>query len=250
MLSKILRHKEIEIQTLKVPDIERGRKIYNPLETLKIRPIIAEVKKASPSLGDINVKVDAVSQAKKYEAAGAGAISVLTDEKFFKGSFNFLKDVAGNVNLPVLCKDFIISEKQIDMAYRFGADVILLIVKALREKDYKRLFDYAKSLGLYILTEIHEISEMKIVEKYPVDILGVNSRNLETLEIDKQKAAKIIKDIDNKYFKIAESGIDCVEDAIMFKSAGAKGFLIGSYLMKSNSPEDKIKEIYRGIRCL
>jgi len=250
MLSKILENKRIEINGLQVPNIERKKGILNPLQSLKNRPVIAEVKKASPSLGDINIDVNVVEQAKNYEKAGAGAVSVLTDEKFFKGSFSYLQQVASQVKIPVLCKDFIISKKQIDLAYKFGADIILLIVKALSEKEYVELFNYAKSLGLYVLTEIHEKEEIAVAEKVEIDLLGVNSRNLETLEIDKKKCAEIISSLSKGYFKVAESGINSKEDVLMFQAAGADAFLIGSYLMQSKIPGEKILEIYESLKCL
>lgn len=250
MLSKILENKRLEIDTFQVPTFERKKDIFNPLEFLKSRPIIAEVKKASPSLGDINIDIDVVAQAKIYEKAGAGAVSVLTDEKYFKGGFTYLHQVSEQVQIPVLCKDFIISKKQIDIAYKLGADIILLIVKALSEKEYVNLFNYAKSLGLYVLTEIHEKEEMAVAEKVRIDLLGVNSRNLETLKIDKKRCAEIISSISKDYFKVAESGINSKEDAIMFKEAGADAFLIGSYLMQSKSPGENIKEIYESLKCL
>jgi indole-3-glycerol phosphate synthase len=247
MLSKILENKLLEIDTLEVPTFERQKEIFSPLEFLRNRPIIAEVKKASPSLGDINTNINVVEQAKIYEKAGAGAVSVLTDEKFFKGGFTYLQQVACQVKIPVLCKDFIISKKQIDIAYKLGADIILLIVKALSEKEYVELFNYAKSLGLYVLTEIHEKGEITVAEKAKIDLLGVNSRNLETLKIDKNKCAEIISSLPKDYFKVAESGISSKEDVLMFKAAGANAFLIGSYLMQSKSPGENIKEI---LKCL
>lgn len=250
MLSKILENKRLEIDTLPVPTFERRKDILDPFEFLKRKPIIAEVKRASPSLGDINVDINVVEQAKIYEKSGAGAVSVLTDEKYFKGGFAYLHQVAEQVKIPVLCKDFIISKKQIDIAYKLGADIILLIVKALSEKEYVELFNYAKSLGLYVLTEVHETEEMTVAEKVKIDLLGVNSRDLETLLIDKKRCEEIISSIPKDYFKVAESGINSKEDALMFKEAGADAFLIGSYLMQSKNPSEKIKEIHESLKCL
>lgn len=250
MLSKILENKRIEIDTLQVPTFERQKDIINPFEFLKERPIIAEVKRASPSLGDINVDINVIEQAKIYEKSGAGAVSVLTDEKYFKGGFSYLHQVALQVKIPVLCKDFIISKRQIDIAYKLGADIILLIVRALSEKEFVELFNYAKSLGLYVLTEIHDTEELTVSEKVRIDLLGVNSRDLETLKIDKKRAAEIISNIPKGYYKVAESGINSKEDALMFKEAGADAFLIGSYLMQSKNPSEKITEIYESLKCL
>lgn len=250
MLSKIVKQKKEEIKTLKIPSIDRNRKIYNPLDTLKKYPIIAEVKKASPSLGDINLNIDILQQAKAYKDGKAGAISVLTDEKFFKGSFSYLKEIADNIDLPILCKDFIISKHQIDMAYISGADIVLLILKILSKKEYETLFNYAKSLNLFVLTELHDFEEIEKTADIDLDLLGVNSRDLDTLKIDKEKAKNILNRLDKSYFKVAESGIESVEDIINFKKAKADAFLIGSLLMQSKSPKEKLMEIYKGLECL
>lgn len=250
MLSQILKNKRDEIKSLSSKGLKREKDILNPINTLKNKPFITEVKKASPTLGDINVGADVISQAKIYQKAGAGGVSVLTDEKFFKGSFNDLYEVSKNVDIPVLCKDFIISEIQIDIAYEMGADIILLIAKALDKEYLKHLAKYAKNKGLFVLFEIHEIEEMQKLPTDFVDMVGVNSRNLETLQIDKDSAAQILKSLKGDFLKIAESGINSKGDIINFKRAGADAFLIGSYLMQSQDPEIAIKELYEGLKCL
>jgi indole-3-glycerol phosphate synthase len=250
MLSKIIEQKRKELQTLKLIPSDRSRKIHNPFETLKKYPVIAEVKKASPSLGDINLDVDILHQAKNYKDGKAGAISVLTDTKFFKGSFSYLKEIADNIDLPILCKDFIISKQQIDMAYISGADIVLLILKILSKKEFETLFNYAKSLNLYVLTELHDFEEIEKASDLKLDLLGVNSRDLDTLKIDKEKAQSVLKKLDGSYFKVAESGIETVEDVIDLKKAGADAFLIGSLLMRSKNSKEKLDEIYSGLKCL
>lgn len=250
MLSQILQNKNNEIKSLSPKGLKREKDILNPINSLKNKPFITEVKKASPTLGHINLGADVISQAKIYQKAGAGAVSVLTDEKFFKGSFNDLYEVSKNVDIPVLCKDFIISEIQIDIAYEMGADIILLIAKALDKEKLKHLAKYAKNTGLFVLFEIHEIEEMQKLPTDFVDMVGVNSRNLETLQIDKDSATQILKSVKGDFLKIAESGINSKKDIMNFKRAGADAFLIGSYLMQSQDPEMAIKELYEGLKCL
>lgn len=247
VLDKILEQKRKEVEELVVPFHPRKKKLLSFKSSLMQKPFICEVKKASPSLGDINTGADPVQVAKKYEEMGAGAVSVLTDKEFFKGSFQFLREVAENVDIPVLCKDFIISEKQIYTAYVYGADAILLIAAALTSEDYERLYKYAKSKGLAVLTEIHEAEEYDIVKGADPDIVGVNARNLKTLEIDSEKAAKIISDLDSSLFKVAESGMKTGEDIRRMKQAGASAFLVGSSLMLAEDPEAVFNDLSGGL---
>lgn len=230
-----------------VPDIQRKKPVLGFKKSLTEKPFICEVKKASPTLGDINTGADPVETAKRYEELGAGAVSVLTDKEFFKGSFEFLRDVAENINIPVLCKDFIISEKQIDVAYLYGADAVLLMAVALTKEDYERLYKYAKSKGLDVLTEIHEAEEFEIVRGADPDIIGVNARNLKTLEIDKNNAAKIIKNLDSSLFRVAESGMKEEADIRMMKDAGADAFLVGSSLMSAENPKAVFDDMAKGL---
>lgn len=247
VLDKILVQKRKEIETMETPTEPRQKDVLGFRKSLEQKPFICEVKKASPSLGDINTGADPVAVAKKYEAMGAGAVSVLTDKEFFKGSFQFLKDVTTAINIPVLCKDFIISEKQIDMAYACGADAVLLIAAALTSDEYERLYKYAKSKGLDVLTEIHEADEYDVVKGADPEIVGVNARNLKTLEIDKEKAAGIISGLGNGKFRVAESGMNTGDDVRKMKQAGASAFLVGSSLMLADDPEAVFKDLNGGL---
>lgn len=247
VLDKILKHKITEVAEMEIPDIQRKKPVLGFKKSLTEKPFICEVKKASPTLGDINTGADPVETAKRYEELGAGAVSVLTDKEFFKGSFEFLRDVAENINIPVLCKDFIISEKQIDVAYLYGADAVLLMAVALTKEDYERLYKYAKSKGLDVLTEIHEAEEFEIVRGADPDIIGVNARNLKTLEIDKNNAAKIIKNLDSSLFRVAESGMKEEADIRMMKDAGADAFLVGSSLMSAENPKAVFDDMAKGL---
>ncbi|MGE4266238.1 MAG: indole-3-glycerol-phosphate synthase [Deferribacterales bacterium] len=249
VLEKILENKRKEVKNLTVPFFPRKKKLLDFKASLMAKPFICEVKKASPTLGDINVGADPVETAKRYELMGAGAVSVLTDKEFFKGSFEYLRDVANSIDLPVLCKDFIIDEKQIYSAYVFGADAVLLMASALSKEDYERLYLYAKSKGLTVLTEIHEEEEYDIVSGINPDIVGVNARNLKTLEIDMDKAAGIISRLDKKHFKVAESGMKCADDIRKMRAAGADAFLVGSGLMSSPDPQAVFSDMAAGLKA-
>jgi len=247
MLDKILANKKYEIE--KIPEIlpKRTKDILEPLQTLKNKPFIAEVKKASPSIGEIKPDASPASQAEQYEKCGAGAISVLTDKYFFKGSFEYLKEVSEKVNIPVLCKDFIISERQIEAAYAYGADIILIIAAILTQEEIKKLSEKAREMKLHILYEIHTLEEYEKIKDLSPAMVGVNSRNLDTLEIDKQKGAHILNTLPDSFLKIAESGINSTEDIVNFRKAGANAFLIGTYLMQSGNIKESFQNLYRGL---
>lgn len=183
-----------------------------------------------------------------YESLGAACVSVLTDRDFFSGSFKDLRLVASKVNIPVLCKDFIISEKQIDMAYVMGADAILLMATSLSKDEYERLYTYATDKGLHVLVEIHELEELEVAKGMKPAILGVNSRNLKTLEIDKKKGAEIIKSLPEYDVKIAESGMKDQADVKLMTDAGAVGFLVGSSLMSADDPAIVFESLKDGLR--
>ncbi|HCW93304.1 MAG TPA: indole-3-glycerol-phosphate synthase TrpC, partial [Flexistipes sinusarabici] len=204
-------------------------------------------KKASPSIGEIKPDASPASQAEQYEKCGAGAISVLTDKYFFKGSFEYLKEVSEKVNIPVLCKDFIISERQIEAAYAYGADIILIIAAILTQEEIKKLSEKAREMKLHILYEIHTLEEYEKIKDLSPAMVGVNSRNLDTLEIDKQKGAHILNTLPDSFLKIAESGINSTEDIVNFRKAGANAFLIGTYLMQSGNIKESFQNLYRGL---
>lgn len=248
MLDKIIEHKREEIKNLKPFMGNRIRPVHDVTIFLKEKPFITEVKQASPTLGHIKT-VDPVVQAQTYADAGAGAISVLTDEKFFSGSLNYLHDVAHNVALPVLCKDFILCEQQVENAFAAGADLILLMATVLSETELKTLSQKAYKLGLNVLFEVHTMEEYNKLQQVDVQLLGVNSRNLKNLTIDKAYGAELLKNINGNFIKVAESGIDSPEDITNFHNVGANAYLIGSYLMKSESVETAMKELYGGLPC-
>ncbi|OCA90798.1 indole-3-glycerol phosphate synthase [Bacillus sp. FJAT-27225] len=240
ILTKILKEKEIEVIRLKesrpVVKEERNQKrsFIQQLRNSEQLLIIAEFKRASPSKGVINIELDPAKQARQYELEGAQAISVLTDSPFFQGSFEDLKAVREAVNLPVLCKDFIIDEVQIDFAYEAGANLVLLIVAALEESRLRELYHYARSLGLEVLVEVHDETELAAALRLGADLIGVNNRDLRTFEV-KLETTKSLGPIVKEAgaFFISESGIKTAEDAELAAASGADGLLIGESFMKS-----------------
>lgn len=197
--------------------------------------IIAEFKRKSPSKGSINPMVFTKDIAPKYEAAGAIAMSVLTDEKYFGGELQDLRDARKNCKLPLLRKDFIVDEYQLKQSKAYGADIILLIASALTLEECNHLAEKAKALKLDVLLEIHNESELKYINKN-VDYVGVNNRNLKTMKVDIDNAVKLAKKIPSKYIKVAESGINTVESVKKLYKAGFKLFLIGEHFMKEDDP--------------
>lgn len=200
--------------------------------------VISEIKRASPSKGDIRIEVDIVGQAKKYEQAGAAAISVLTDESYFKGSIDDLRKVAQAVSIPVLCKDFMISEIQIDRAKRAGASIILLIVAALETEELERLYKYATALGLEVLVEVHDERELTSALALDAQLIGVNNRDLKTFGVSLERTAELAKrfPFGGKRLLISESGLHSKEDAAFVYGCGASGILVGEALMRSDDP--------------
>lgn len=248
MLNEIIANKRKELNDIPENLPIRSKNVLNPVSYLRRNPFIAEVKKASPSAGNINTEISPLKQATEYEKHGAGAISVLTDKKFFKGSFEYLREIAENVSIPVLCKDFIISPRQIETAYAYGADFILLIASILETNEIEVLSEKAHKLGLKVLYEIHKMDEFRKIKHLSPEIIGVNSRNLDTLSIDKNKASEILTSLNGKFLKIAESGINDQSDIVNFREAGADAFLVGTYLMKSKSIAESFQKLYGGLK--
>ena len=249
-LAKIVEFKRKELETLELMDYVRDRGIHDPVASLRERPFIAEIKKKSPSMGEINSSVSIAGQAVKYARGGAGAISVLTDSNFFNGSFDFLYETGKNVAIPLLCKDFIISTLQIENAHRSGADFILLIAAILGEEELKSLTGRASDLNMKVLYEIHGLEEFDKIKNLNPEMVGVNSRNLRTFEIDLTSAAETIRALAGKgsFMIIAESGISSADEVRYLKNSGAQAFLIGTSLMKSPDPEKKLHELYSGLK--
>jgi len=236
MIEQIIENKLQEVKSLARCPYVRTKPILKPDFSDKVN-IIAELKSKSPSFGNFNANVlRLIESYSKY----AKAISVLTDSKYFGGSFEFLHEVSKKTNIAILCKDFIIDKKQIDWAAAAGADIILLIVRILDKNKLKELHDYTYELGLEALVEVHRQQDLHKIEFKP-HFLGVNARDLDTLNIDKQTAKEILSHL-SAPVKIAESGIRDKSDIEFFLPV-ANVFLIGEALLKSNNIEATFREL-------
>jgi indole-3-glycerol phosphate synthase len=197
--------------------------------------IIAEFKRKSPSLGTINNYSDPEKVCADYMLAGASAISVLTDEKYFGGSSSDLMNVRGHVDRPVLRKDFIIDEYQIIEARSIGADAVLLIAELHRIERLDELHRFALSLELEVLVEVHE--EINILRIPPdAQMIGINRRNLASFSLDPDHTSRLIRLLPDNALKVAESGIKSVTDYFFLRDEGFNAFLIGEYFMKTPDP--------------
>lgn len=203
--------------------------------------VIAEVKKASPSVGLIDPNFDPVRQAGRYLEGGASCLSILTDEKYFQGSLSYLTQISKFSNAPLLRKDFTVDEIQIHEAVVTGADAILLIVAALDDEKLRRLYDEAKSFMLDVLVEVHDLREMERALELGADLIGVNNRNLKTFEVDLATTEQLAEEVPDDVLLVSESGIKTVEDARRALEAGANAVLIGESLMRADDPSREIE---------
>jgi len=198
--------------------------------------VIAELKKASPSCGVIRAEFDPERLAKELEAAGAAALSVLTDTEFFQGSLENLQRASASVGLPCLRKDFIVDEFQIVEARANGADAVLLIVAALSQAELGRLAKSASQWGLDVLCEVHDREELGRALDAGCDLIGVNNRDLRTFKVDLETAIRLSEFIPKRTLRVAESGIHSGADIARLRAAGYQAFLIGESLMAAESP--------------
>jgi indole-3-glycerol phosphate synthase len=239
ILERIISEKQNEVIKLREEKFDKmdsrpKKSFIQKLQKAEEIAIISEFKRASPSKGIINDGIEPAEQAVRYEQAGASAISVLTDSTFFKGSFSDLSAVREVVDLPILCKDFIIDSIQIDKAAGSGADIILLIVAALDKDALNELYQYARSLDLEVLVEVHNQSELETALEMGAQLIGVNNRDLKTFNVSLEVTETLAKSIkDAGAFLISESGIQKKEDVERVRNAGANGILVGEALMKS-----------------
>lgn len=253
ILDQILDVKRSEVERLLKSDdfftgilLRAKPSLLDTLQNANHLHVISEIKRASPSKGVINADVNPVEQALAYEQAGAAAISVLTDESFFKGSMDDLRAVAERVSIPVLCKDFMIHRVQIDRALLAGASVILLIVSALDQETLQDLHEYATSLKLEVLVEVHSLEELERALKIDAKLIGVNNRNLKTFHVDLAETEKIASKFpfEEDHVLISESGIVTPEDAMRVAQVGARAILVGETLMKSANVGEKLQNFH------
>lgn len=236
ILDKIINTKKIEVENMKKERVSFEDKLKNNENVC----IIAEIKRASPSKGDLNIDLSPKSLAEKYEKGGASAISVLTDRSYFKGSHKDLLEAKESTSLPVLCKDFIIDKDQIDYAYLTGADIILLIVAALNDKDLKEFYDYAKEKGLDVIVEVHNEEEVNRALLVKPRIIGVNNRDLKTFNTSIENTFDLAEKIKKSgAYLISESGIKTKEDIERLAENGVDGVLVGESFVTSDNIEGK-----------
>ncbi len=223
-----------------------GRRPF--LETLKGQSgyaLITEIKRASPSAGLIARDFDAVRIGRMYESAGADAISILTESDHFLGDISYVTEVRAATKLPLLRKDFITHPYQVAQSAAYGADCILLIVGGLRDEQIQSCLEEARQYRLDVLVEVHDTKHLHRALEFEVDFIGVNNRNLRTMITDLAVGEHILPQVPSRIFAISESGVSNVEEMDRLRKAGAKGFLIGEALMKSESPGDLIASFKR-----
>lgn len=244
-LDEIIAHKHHELQRL-LPRAEKLRAAASTRNDFRSMSahlmsdptrlgLIAEVKKASPSVGVINAEFDYLTIGRTYDKAGASAISVLTDEKYFQGRLDYMTNIRSEVSIPVLRKDFIIHEAQIFEAVVAGADAILLIVAALSDADLVHLLETAHAFQLEVLMEVHDLPELDRALETGATIIGVNNRNLKSFTVDLATTEELAEEVPEDIILVSESGIKTVEDAQRVADCGADALLVGETLMRSGN---------------
>lgn len=263
ILEEIIWHKEVEVEGMRdrlpllklqqqVQEVAPPRNFLAALRDGKTSPaLIAEVKKASPSKGVIKADFNPVAIAKAYEAGGASCLSVLTDSKFFQGSFENLSLIRAEVDLPLLCKEFIIYPYQIYYARAQGADAVLLIAAVLENKDLNYFVKITKALGMTPLIEVHTLEELDRVLEIPgIELIGINNRNLEDFTVSLQTTTDILAArtetlTQRNILIVSESGLHTAADLNTVKAAGAKAVLIGESLVKQDDLVKAIANLFK-----
>jgi indole-3-glycerol phosphate synthase len=254
ILREIVEHKRVELAAAKAvrPESELKSRLADAppprdfaaalRDRLGLR-VIAEVKRASPSAGLIRGDFDPVAIARRYTAAGAAAISVLTDEHYFQGRLEYLTQVRAAVPVPVLRKDFLIDRYQVLEARVAGADAILLIAECLNDCTMRDLYFHALELGMTSLIEIHDPENLDRVLKLDPDVVGVNNRDLRTLTVDLEHSIRLRPRVTGDAVFVSESGIHTPADVRRLTAAGVRAVLVGETLMKSPDPGEKLAEL-------
>ncbi|WP_291097783.1 MULTISPECIES: indole-3-glycerol phosphate synthase TrpC [unclassified Empedobacter] len=255
ILDEIVAQKRIEIlEKQKTQSIESFRNSENfllPVKSTKASildklksGIIAEFKRKSPSKGFINKDANVKEVVSGYEKFGASVVSVLTDEQFFGGSFDDLKQAKEVLNIPVLRKDFIVDEFQVYETKAIGADLMLLIAECLTKDEVYHLAKTAKGIGLEVLLELHSEDQLEKVNEF-IDLIGINNRNLKNFEVDIEKSKQILKQLPTDLIKVAESGISDPKTVKELRQAGFQAFLIGENFMKADNPSQAFEQFVK-----
>ena len=252
ILSLILEAKKKKIEVLKknkegiVSLLKKAPKVRSLKKAIhrenKIS-IIAELKQASPSAGVIRKEFFPEQLSKKLVESGARALSVVTEEEFFLGKVSYIEEVRKEVSAPILRKDFIIDEVQVLESRALGADAILLIMRILDEAQLEHLLEVARGLGMEVLVEVHTEKDLKKVLKFPVEIIGINNRNLNTLKVDIRKVQRLIPFVPKHMITVCESGITSLKDILLLKGLGVNAVLIGEAIMKEADVAKKMQEL-------
>ena len=240
-----------DVEKRKVPisqlneQLENAPKLRNAYQALKKdgMRLIAEIKRSSPSKGDLSAIENPVSLANDYQSGGADLISVLTESRRFKGNISDLIAVRSAVDLPVLRKDFIVTEFQVYESRLLGADLMLLIVAGLSKSQLVDFYQLATELGMDVLVEVHDLAEAEIAVNIGSKIIGVNCRNLKTLEVNDKNFELILPQLPASVLKVAESGISTRDQVLSVQELGAKAVLIGETLVRTGNPVHTIKEL-------
>ena len=209
--------------------------------------IIGECKRRSPSRGVLRPTYDPVAIAKAYQAAGACAVSILTEPTFFDGALDHLRDVREAVTIPLLRKDFIVDEYQLLEARATGADAVLLIAAALPDIDLRRLHQQAHKLGLAVLVEVHDLRELERAGAAGAQIIGVNNRNLRTLDVDLRASETIAARMPKNVIAVSESGLKTAEDLARMRTLGYRAFLIGERFMTADDPGVALRQLIEAV---
>jgi indole-3-glycerol phosphate synthase len=238
------RQRQVSLEELRdrVASAPAVRDAYNVLRRAGVG-VIAEIKRSSPSVGAIAEIPDPAALATEYEAGGARCISVLTEPNWFAGSLEDLTAVRTAVDVPVLRKDFVVSSYQVHEARAYGADLVLLIVAALEQQVLIGLRERIESLGMTALIEVHDENEADRALDAGARVIGVNARNLRTMEVDRSVFERVAPGMPNNVIKIAESGVRGPHDLIRYASAGADAVLVGEGLVRQKSPRDAVAEL-------
>lgn len=250
------KRKEVNLRKQLIPTKQLEQSVLFERETISLAKklknsdtgIIAEHKRRSPSKQVINHDLNVFDVAKGYEEAGVCGMSVLTDGKYFGGSLDDLLTARANCNLPLLRKEFIIDQYQIIEAKAYGADAILLIAAILSKKEIKQFSEFAKSLNLDVLLEVHNEEELNKSIMPSLDLLGVNNRNLKTYKVSLEISKQLSTLIPNDFIKVSESGISSIEAIKILQPYGYKGFLIGENFMKTDNAGESAKQFIKKLK--
>ena len=252
ILDKIVENKKREVEKNrelykglagKVENVPPVRNFLSAISSPDKVNLIAEIKRFSPSSPEPIRGFDAVDIARVYQLSGASALSILTDRDYFGGGFEVLAQVKNRAEIPILCKDFIIDELQIYAARCYGADAVLLITRILSDEEMGRFINLDETLGMDSLVEVHSEEELKRALGAGAKIIGINNRDLNTLEVRLNTTLELVEHISGDRVIVSESGIRTREDVLKLKNAGVNAILVGDALLRSSDIAAKIKEL-------